>query len=161
MTKARTIGLAALLSLAVLIPAGSAKAVTGGQVPYCASLRATGQWDPLTLAPGKVCSFVPVAVRFYSAAWDIVKPGTGSVCTGVIQSPPGWPDGKPLDPVTGQPIAWGIPNKSPCVDIARYRNTVWEAQNGFGAVYGQPVVVNFSTATIRTDNTCCLLFYYY
>ena len=161
MTKSRTIGLAALASLALLVPAGSAKA-SPYSVPFCNArhLGSANQWDPVTLAPGKACSFFPVAVSSFSTAWSIVKPGHGSVCAGVVQSPPGYPNGKRLDPVTGKPIAWGVPNKSPCLSIATYRNTAWGAQNGFGAVYGQPVIINFSTATIKTDNLCCLLSYY-
>ena len=27
----------------------------------------------------------------------------------------------------------------------------WFAYNGFGAVYGQPVMINFSTATVKTQ----------
>jgi hypothetical protein len=159
MTKARLIGIAALASLALLVPAGSAKA---NSVPFCTSLHpgTYAQWDPVVLAPGKACSFFPVAVSSFSAAWTVTKPGHGAVCAGVVKSPPGYPNGKPLDPVTGAPIAWGVANKSPCADIARYRNVAWGAQNGFGAVAGQPVIINFSTATLKTDNLCCLLFYY-
>jgi hypothetical protein len=158
MTRARTIGLAALVSLALLVPAGSAKAVNGASVPFCTSLHPNtiSQWDPVVVPSGKTCSFYPVAVRSFSAAWSITKAGHGSVCGGVVNS-----NGSPLDPVTGAPIPWGVKDKSPCVDISIYRNVAWGARNGFGAVYGQPTILNFSTATIKTDNLCCLLFYYY
>ena len=153
MAKGRIVALTALASMALLVPAGSAKA---NSVPFCTSLHpgTYAQWDPVVLPSGKACSFFPVAVSSFSAAWTVTKPGHGAVCAGVVKN------GKPLDPVTGGPIAWGVANKSPCVDIARYRNVAWGARNGFGAVAGQPMIINFSTATLKTDNLCCLLFYY-
>jgi hypothetical protein len=161
MTKTRVLFITSLSLLALLVPSSSAKASLN-PVPFCASLHpgTSNQWDPVTVAPGKVCTFFPVAVNHFSVSWSITKPGSGAVCAGVVQSPPGYPNGSPLDPVTGAPIGWGVPGKSPCVDISRFGAIVWAAQNGFNAVYGQPVVLNFSTATIKTDNRCCFLYYY-
>jgi hypothetical protein len=138
----------ALGSLALLIPAGSAQAATPRSIPFCGQLTSSG-YQPMTLRPGEICGFWPVAVSQMMVTWDIVKngdPNLGGVCIGVLQFPPGWPNGQPLSP-TGSgtagsnwycnPWRWGF-------------SSLWVAHNPFGAVYGQPVVVNFSKATIRT-----------
>lgn len=138
---------AALASLALLIPTGSAQAASVGQ-PFCGSLNAGGGYSEMKLTPGAVCGFYPVAVHYAIATWDIVQSGSGSVCLGVLQYPPGWPKGKPLSPTGSGPGNYW--NCWPVEGSGGDRFAVWGANNPFGAVYGQPVLVNFSNATIKT-----------
>ena len=158
--------MAALASLALLIPAGSAGAAFH-RVPFCGQLTSSG-YQSMTLKPGQVCGFLPVAVSSIWPIWKVVQGGKGSVCVGVVQYPPGWPNGKALTP-SGKPLGTEPPRdpydgRPPHPQDAGYPYscdpynlstgelgyTTWWAFNGFGAVYGQPVLVNFSTATIRT-----------
>jgi hypothetical protein len=137
--------LATLASLALLIPAGSAQAAYGS-APFCGSVNPGGGYSPMTLKTGQVCGFYPVAVRYAIATWDVVKSGSGSICLGVLQYPPGWPNGKPLSP-TGS----GPGNYWNCFPVNGWdKYAVWGANNPFGAVYGQPVLLNYSSATIKT-----------
>jgi hypothetical protein len=154
MTKPRLIVLAALASLALLVPASSAEAAVRQQVPFCGSLSPNGGYLPKTLAPGKACTFFPVAVNSFYAPFDIVKGGNGAVCTAVVKYPPGFPSGTPLDPRTGGPGSWR------CTDVHLQLAAGWAADNGFSAVYGQPVVLNYSTATIKTRPIEGVLWYY-
>jgi hypothetical protein len=161
--------LAGLASLALLVPAGSAQAATQYHAKWCGQLTSSG-YQSMTLKPGQVCAFPPVAVRSMWGAWQVTSSGHGSVCIGVIQYPPGWPNGKALSPTGGNPATDpprdpydGMP---PHPDYPGYPYTcptwtgdmtkgdviegAWFAYNGFGAVYGEPVMVNFSTATVKT-----------
>jgi hypothetical protein len=84
----------------------------------------------------------------------VLGSGSGSVCVAILKSP--WPNGQmvPLDDF-GQPTNWT------CRDL-RQSNTsdgwigfVWRTvTGGFGAVPGQPALLNYSTARIQvlTDN---------
>jgi hypothetical protein len=103
----------------------------------------------VTLKPGQVCGFYPVAVHYAIATWDIVKSGSGSMCTGVLQYPPGWPNGKPLSP-TGSGTAGNNWFCWPVNGQAGDKYAAWGANNAFGAVSGQLVLVNYSTATVKT-----------
>lgn len=150
--------LAALASLALLVPAGSAQAAWN-VVPFCGSYDTNGQVHPKTLKPGEICSFWPVAVAAMNVRWDVTSSsGSGSVCIGVVRYPPGWPNGTMLG-MSGAP---GPPRCEPIRSSARF-GTTWAAQNGFGAVSGQPVMINYSTATIKTrpDIADTYLTYYY
>jgi hypothetical protein len=153
---------AALVSMALLIPAGSAQASGYATVPFCGNYNPnTGSYTAKTLNPGDVCSFYPVAVAGMSVSWKMTKAGSGSICVGVMSSPPGWPKGKWLTNTGGSggyTLACNPPDG--------YYHTGggyagWKAENGFGAVYGQPVMVNFSTATIKTDPLSGALGYWY
>jgi hypothetical protein len=161
---------AAVASLALLVPAGSAQAATPHHVKWCGQLTSNG-YVSMTLKPGEVCSFWPVAVSSMWGSWKVVSSGRGSVCIGVIQYPPGWPNGKvlsptggnpatdpPRDPYDGRPPHPGDPGYPySCQPWTGYMAagdglaTTWFANNGFGAVYGQPVMINFSSATIKTQ----------
>ena len=155
-------GLAALTSLAFLVPAGSAQAAYN-VVPFCGSYNPSGptlysRYLPQTLKPGQICGFWPVAVAAMNVHWDKVSSGSGSVCVGVVRYPPGWPNGTMLAPS-------GAPGPARCFPVGSgpTANLGWAAQNGFGAVYGQPVMINYSSATIRTrpQDTDTYLTYYY
>jgi hypothetical protein len=162
-SKLQLSAVAALASLALLIPAASAQAGGYATVPFCGNYNPnTGSYTPKTLNPGDVCTFYPVAVAGMSVTWKMTKAGSGSICVGVMSSPPGWPKGKWLtntgNPRTGYTLGCNPPN-------GYYGGgggyTYWKAENGFGAVYGQPVMVNFSTATIKTDPLSGALGYWY
>jgi hypothetical protein len=168
-SKVRLALLAALASLALLVPASSSQGATVHSVKFCGALTSAG-YTSITLKPGQACTFWPLAVRTIWGVTQVTSGGHGSVCFGVIQYPPGWPSGKPLSPTGGNPATdpprdpWdGMP---PHPDYPGYPYTcvpwgdtlskgdvlegAWFAYNGFGAVYGQPVIVNFSTATMKT-----------
>jgi hypothetical protein len=160
--SARTIRvtiIAALASLALLVPAGSAQAAASWTVvPFCGSYDTNGNIQPKVLKPGEVCSFWPVAVAAMNVHWDVRTSGSGGVCLGVVRSPPGWPNGTMLG-------MSGAPGPARCFPVGSgpNANLGWAAQNGFGAVYGQPVMINYSTATIRTrphDADTYLTYYY-
>jgi hypothetical protein len=142
---------AAFTSLALLVPAGSAQGALY-QEKFCGQLTSSG-YQPITLKPGDVCGFWPVAVNLAGAAWQVTKPGNGSVCIAVLRSPPGWPNGQPLAP-SGGPGSWG------CVPHTYGVICCWEANNGFNAVHGQLVLLNYSTATIRTHPSGGFIRYY-
>jgi len=148
MSKRITIAaISALASLALLIPAGSAQAAFGS-APFCGSLNPGGGYSPMTLKSGQACAFYPVAVRYAIATWDVVQGGSGSVCLGVVQYPPGYPKGRTLSPTGSGPGNYW--NCFPVNGSGGGRYAAWGANNPFGAVSGQPVLLNFSTATIKT-----------
>jgi hypothetical protein len=158
MTRTRRITLTALVALALAVAgAGSAQAATLRHAPFCGSLHPSTGWVPITLAPGQACTFLPTAVQSIWGAWSVTKDGEGSICTAVVESPPGWPNGRPLSP-TGS----GPGNYWACVYPYAF-GVVWQANNAFNAVYGQAVLLNYSTATIRTQlnvNGYGLIYYY-
>ena len=161
MSRARSIRLlvAALAgTLALLATSVPAQAATLTSVPYCGSLRPSGGWDPVTLQPGQACSFAPVAVHSIHAWWDITHQGTsGSILVGVIQSPPGYPNGQVLSPYGGPGQWYGYPPD----DGTNGNQLWWFALNGFNAVSGQPVILNYSNYTIRLNPNQGSLTYYY
>jgi len=133
--------------VAVLAGAGSAQAVTEHSVPFCGSLNPGNGYQGVTLKPGQACTFLPTAVKSIWGAWDVVKNGEWGfgVCVGVLEYPPGWPSGRPLSPTgSGPGNYWGCAPPSSFGIIA-------QANNIFGAVYGQAVLLNGSTATIVTQ----------
>jgi hypothetical protein len=140
--------LAASTALVLLICAAPAQAAYRS-APFCGSLNPTGGYVPMTLKPGQACTFLPTAVQSAWAAWHVSKDGSYGfgVCVAVVEYPPGWPSGRPLSP-TGS----GPGNYWQCVTPYAFAN-VWQAHNGFNAVYGQAVLLNGSNATIVTDPT--------
>jgi hypothetical protein len=147
----------AVASLALLVPVSSARAGYA-IIPFCGNVGTSGVsgTSPKTLAPGQVCSFFPVAVAGMHVSWDVTKRGSGSVCLAVIKSPPGWPNGTIL-------AGSGAPGPAACEPVNSVTRWVtWQATNGFGAVYGQPVMINYSSATIksRPDQDGYLAYYY-
>jgi hypothetical protein len=124
-------------------------------VPFCGSLHPGGGWDPVTLTPGQACTFVPVNVHAMHIEWSITHDGGpgGAILLGVVQSPPGYPNGQVLGP-TGAPGQWGGGNPEG-------GGAWWFANNGFSAVGGQPTVVNYSTDTIKLWPNSGFLQYYY
>jgi hypothetical protein len=142
--------LSALAALALFIPAGSVKGATLYEADFCGSLHAGGGYVPMALGPGQACTFWPVAVHEAAAIWGISHHAAGgAVCLGVVASPPGWPrTTAALSPVTGQPG-----DNWKCVPADQGfsgGSLVWTAQNGFGAVRGQAVLLNYSNSTINT-----------
>jgi hypothetical protein len=152
MRKRTTVILAAAVaSLALLVPAGSAQGATLHTAPFCGSLHPGGGYDPVVLKPGQACTFWPVAVNEAAAIWGIIHdaPGGPGVCLGVVAYPPGWPrTTTALSPVNGQPGKYWT--CKPANQGISGGSVVWRAQNSFGAVYGQAVLLNFSNATINT-----------
>jgi hypothetical protein len=137
--------LAALASMALLVPIGSAHAATLRAERFCGYLDPGHGYQPVVLRPGQACTFLPAAVNSIFAQWEVVNGGSngGGVCVAVVQSPPGWPSGRPLSPTGSGPGNWNC--------IAPYSAGIaWTANNGFNAVYGQAVLLNYSTVTIRT-----------
>jgi hypothetical protein len=124
-------------------------------VPFCGSLHPGGGWDPKVLAPGDVCTFPPVAVQHMHIWWTTTHDGGpgGAILLGVVQSPPGYPNGQVLGPAGG-PGPWGGANPEA-------GEAFWIANNGFNAVGGQPVVLNYSTDTIKLWPNNGSLGYYY
>jgi hypothetical protein len=151
-------GLSALATAALLIPVASAEAGYN-TIPFCGNVSpstGTAGTSPKVLTSGQTCSFFPVAVSSMRVDWDVTSSGNGSVCLGVVRYPPGWPNGTMLG-ITGAP---GSPICHPVNSVTRFVN--WNAYNGFNAVYGQPIVINYSTATIKTrpDRNGWLSYYY-
>jgi hypothetical protein len=142
---------ATLALLASAVPAQAAYTT----VPFCGSLRPSGGWDPKTLHPGDVCTFPPVAVQSMHIWWTVTQAGGpgGAILLGVVQSPPGYPGGQVLGPAGG-PGPWSGGNPT---DGGAW----WFANNGFNAVYGQPVVLNYSNYTIKLWPNNGSLGYYY
>jgi hypothetical protein len=134
---------ASLASLALLVPAGSANAA-----------QATAHWcsngtNGYVVEPGKICTWYPVATHFLTTNFQVISGGSGVFCAAILQSP--WPNGnaQPLDDY-GRPTGWTCgPNqvwqKGQGSLVAR------RVYGGFGAVYGQAAILNFSTARIRID----------
>ena len=137
---------AVLASLALFAPAGSAQAATLRAEKFCGSLSPGHGYQSVVLKPGQACTFLPVAVHSIFAQWELVSGSgrSGGVCVAVVQSPPGWPNGQPLSP-TGS----GPGNYWNCI-VPSSAGIAWTANNGFGAVYGQAVLLNYSNSTIRT-----------
>jgi hypothetical protein len=139
---------AALASLALLIPSGSANAAIPHRVAFC-GINNGVRYVPMTLKPGQACTFWPLAVQQMSVTWSMVhRVGDGGgICIGVVQSPPGYPKGKPLSP-TGS----GPGNYWSCAQPFYNSGLVfWRAANAFDAVYGEPVVLNYTSSTIKVE----------
>ena len=176
----------ALGSLALLVPmASTAQAATLYRAKFCGAIT-SGGITSVTLRPGQACTFLPVSVRSLWPIWQVTASGHGSVCVGVLPYPPGWPkaSSRPLSPTGGNPATDPprdpFDGQPPHPDFPGYPYTcqpysqnmsageqwagAWFAHNGFGAVYGQPVIINFSTATVKTlpgrDSTWGWMNYY-
>ena len=134
----------ALTSLVLLLPAGSAQAANVGASHWCnnGSLGYVVQ-------PGKVCTWYPVAANSVVTGWNVIGKGSGKVCVAILKYP--WPNGQ-MQPLGdhGEAFPWA------CNTLRQGGNPAsnWNVQgryvtSGFGAVYGQPAVLNFSTAKIQ------------
>ncbi len=136
---------AALASLALLAPVGSAQAASPHGAPLCAVYPGA---TPLTLKPGQRCSFYPIATRGYWASYHAVGNGhySGVVCAGITRYPPS-NSNTPLND-SGQPGSWNC-NPASWTNDQSWNTLAHFVNNAFGAVYGQATIVNFSTATIR------------
>jgi hypothetical protein len=144
----KTAALAGLTSLALLIPAGSAHAVTLHESPFC--VWSSGSTAGITLKPGQRCSFWPLpTARFLTWATVVSGGRSGRICSAITQFP-GYVTSNALNDA-GQvdPSAWICYEMR---DYGFYGSLLGfgrVVENGFGAVYGQATVLNFSTATIR------------
>ena len=146
MKKLWLAGLAALTSIALLVLAGSAQASSG---KFCGATDARLGYY---VEPGKICAWWPAATSFVRSDWWVRSAGSGVVCVAILQYP--WPNGQaqPLND-QGQPSNWN------CAQLRSGNNPNWNVvarpwvQNGFGAVYGQAAILNFSTARIQVGNS--------
>jgi hypothetical protein len=143
-------------SLALLVPASSASAATGFS-NWC-----NNQSVGYVVDPGKVCTWYPVTTAQVSTGWDVKGPGSGKVCVAILQYP--WPNGKmvPLDDF-GRPTDWTCNYLRQSGNPASTWNLAYrDVTQGFGAVYGQPALLNFSTAKIqvRVDQLNWVKYYY-
>jgi hypothetical protein len=155
MPRAVRILIAAICVSGVLLASAVPAQASYASVPFCGSLHPGGGWDPVTLTPGKACTFVPVAVAAFHIEWTVTHdagPG-GAILIGVVQSPPGYPNGQVLSPAGG-PGQWGAAN-------LEGGGAYWFANNGFGAVYGQAAVVNYSNSTVKLWPNSGFINYYY
>jgi hypothetical protein len=137
--------LVALSSLALLAPAGSARAATLHGAPFCV---VRGSNVGITLKPGQRCTFYPLATNGFFVFFHAIRAGSysGSICGGITRYPP-LNSNTPLND-SAQPTSWD------CVPASNLNNRGDSAlgrrvQNGFGAVYGQATILNFSNATIK------------
>jgi hypothetical protein len=145
MTRSRTIWLAALVALvsvALLVPAGSARAAQRQFSTWC---KVYPSGAPMTLKPGERCTFFPLPTISFTAGWQVTKPGSGGICAGVTRYPPN-SSNVPLDGY-GQPTSWQC--VSPTNATSNMGALQWNAVGPFGAVGGQATVLNFSSATIK------------
>ncbi len=131
---------AALVSMALLVPASSAQAATLHNNTWCNS-GATG--PGYIVASGKMCTFWPLTVQSGYAFWDITKSGSGNVCLSV-----GNYQGKNFVTVAGAP--WRCVPVHSIHDGTSSGGLGLTVQNYFGAAYGQIAILNYSSATIRT-----------
>jgi hypothetical protein len=151
------IAIAALASLTLLIPAGSASAASGSY-DFCYSNNLTR--TPATLKPGQDCrGFGPLNLFRVYGVFEIVKPGNGAVCVGIIRNgtttplndynqPSGWNQtGEECQTITGAPAG-------------TWANADRRVVGGFGAVPGQPIMLNYSTATIKSTLYTTAGYYY-
>jgi hypothetical protein len=134
----------ALTSLALLVPAGSAQAANVAQQHWCNN-GSVGY----VVQSGKTCTWWPVNANTVLTGWNVIGPGSGSVCVAILKYP--WPNGQmqPLDDF-GQPTSWS------CNTLRHDGNpsSTWHSAGrfvyqGFGGVYGQPALLNFSSAKIQ------------
>jgi hypothetical protein len=139
--------LVAAIAASILLIPGAARADSSDG--FCG---ATDAHLGYFIEPGKICAWWPAPMRFVSSDWWVRSPGSGVVCVAIIRSP--WSAGQPAQPLDdqGRPTNW---NCSPL----RNGNANWNVaarpwvQNGFGAVYGQAAILNFSTARIQVGNS--------
>jgi hypothetical protein len=139
--------LAALASLALLAPAGSARAATRYLSQWCETTPGSGVGQ--TLKPGQTCNFWPLPTIQVWSNWDVVKAGSGVACVAVTKSPP-YDSRVPLDG-WGNPTSWNSPPWSGCTDVHNRLFIISPGYSGapFGAIGGQATLLNFSSATIR------------
>jgi hypothetical protein len=142
------LAVAALASLVLLIPAGSAQAAYGS-TKWCVGT---------TLSPGEQCGFWPLAVERLGSSWDVLSGGSGHVCFAILR----WESGKPRQPLDD----WGQPTNWQCGPLRASPGANWglgirnPVTGGFGAVYGVGAILNYSTATIRVTTNYNYLNYY-
>jgi hypothetical protein len=147
----KTAALAGLTSLALLIPAGSAHAVTLHEAPFC--VWSWGSNSGITLKPGQTCRYFPLPTHGYYTWAKVIDPGSnsGRICAAITQYP-GYQTYNALNDA-GQvdPSAWTCYEMGGRYPAYAGQLLLWArfVNNGFGAVYGQATVLNFSTATIR------------
>lgn len=158
------IAVAAVTSLALLFPAGSAQAASGS-ANWCG---ATDQRDGYYVEPGKICTFYPLATRFVSASWWVRSGGSGFVCLAIIRTP--WQQGQVAQALDD----WGRPTNWNCANLRQNRildssgrPTDWGVgtrpwvTGGFGAVHGQAAILNYSSARIQVGFGYNRVEYYY
>lgn len=143
------VAIAAIASLALLVPAGSASA---DGYHYCQSTYGF----PVTLSPGQDCrGFGPLKLFRVVGVWEVVKPGNGVVCVGITKLN----TRTPLNDFN-QPSGWNQTGDE-CTNVnASSKVAVRYVVGGFGAVPGQPMMLNYSTATIRSVPAYSLAWYY-
>jgi hypothetical protein len=145
----KTATLAGLTSLALLIPAGSAHAVTLHESAFCVANPGSPYEYPLTLKPGQTCSYWPLPTHGFLTWATVVNSGhSGRICSAITQ--PGTYNAL-NDAGQVDPSAWlchEMRNEGFYGTRLGFGRLV---ENGFGSVYGQATVLNFSTATIKFD----------
>lgn len=146
-----TVFCVSLIAMVAALAPTSASAATLQSTRWCGVENNDGSPQfGYDVKPGKWCGTWPYATNFVVASWDVLgSGGHGQVCVGIasiFSSPP-----VPLND-QGQPGQWE------CTTLRAASGGNWNlvsrhhVQNAFAAVYGQPTILNFSTATIRMTN---------
>jgi hypothetical protein len=152
MRKVMVTCVSALVSLAVLVPAGSAHAAFR-EDPFC-SPDADFWHRPVTLVPGQMCTSWPLNVNEFKVWWEVVKPGRGQVCLALTQYG-GSGSGQPISGIPGwRCVGVGYGGNTTAANAEEWWFSRWTiyAYNPYlrySYRYGQARILNLSSATIR------------
>lgn len=157
---------AALVSVALLVPAGSAQAASASS-HWCG---ATDQRNGFYVEPGKICTFYPLATRFVSTSWWVRSGGSGFICLAIIRTP--WQQGQTAQPLDdwGRPTNWNCHNlrMQQLYESEHATQPTWwgvgtrpTVTGGFGAVHGQAAILNYSSARIQVGGAYNRVDYFY
>ena len=151
------VAIAAIGAMATMLASAGAASAASGTYYFCTS---SPYGIPSTLGPGQDCrGFGPLNIFRVYGVFEIRSPGNGAVCVGIVRN-------GTMTPLNdyAQPAGWNQTGAE-CTTVNGATVVTWRTANrqvvaGFGAVPGQPVMLNFSTATVRSVDYTRAGYYY-